>query len=75
MTRRDFQLISATLKSAVAPAYVVLAMADALAGTNPRFDRARFLRASGVRPEEATLLYRAYAAKGLIRPAASGAGG
>lgn len=48
MTRRDFQLISATLKAAHAPVPVVHALAKALAGTNPRFDHARFMRASGV---------------------------
>jgi len=48
MTRRDFQLISATLKRVSAPAFVVSALADALAGTNPKFDRPRFMRASGV---------------------------
>ena len=59
MTRRDFQLISATLRrvrdnlpgpplfqdAADRHAY---ALADVLAGTNPKFDRARFLSASGV---------------------------
>lgn len=60
MTRRDFQLISATLKSVrmnspASPLFQdaadrhTYALADVLAGTNPKFDRARFLRASGVR--------------------------
>ena len=56
MTRRDFQLIAATLKSARAwcdddhhdADTLTHALADALAGTNPKFDRARFLSASGV---------------------------
>jgi hypothetical protein len=48
MTRRDFQLIAGTLREAKARPSVVAALATALAGTNPRFDRARFLRESGV---------------------------
>ena len=62
MTRRDFQLISATLRRAriglegwplpVSPSDAAdrhaFALADVLAGTNPKFDRARFLSASGV---------------------------
>lgn len=58
MTRRDFQLIAAALKK-VAPTFIhplargqhdltAYTLADALAGTNPKFDRARFLSASGV---------------------------
>ena len=58
MTRRDFQLIAATLKR-VRDTYdsyprvfavdaVSHSLADVLAGTNPKFDRARFLSASGV---------------------------
>lgn len=48
MTRRDFQLIAATLKESEAPGRVVSALARVLAGTNPKFDRERFLRASGI---------------------------
>ena len=61
MTRRDFQLIAGTL-AAVRASYSPTwdpnlfracndhahALADALAGTNPRFDRERFLDACGV---------------------------
>ena len=58
MTRRDFQLIAATLKRVrehspgallqLASDTHAFALADVLAGTNPKFDRARFLSASGV---------------------------
>lgn len=61
MTRRDFQLIAGTLnrvRAAYRPNWnpnlframddTTKALADALAGTNPKFDRARFLSASGV---------------------------
>ena len=63
MTRRDFQLISATLRRVRAdfPEWdqfnrhairaldnTTVALADVLAGTNPKFDRARFLSVSGV---------------------------
>lgn len=59
MTRRDFQLIARTLKEARTPAGInaprahvesnalVLALAKALAGTNPKFDHDRFVSASG----------------------------
>lgn len=61
MTRRDFQMISATLSRvrAISPDSApfqaaadrhAYALADVLATTNPRFDRRRFLAASGVRP-------------------------
>lgn len=61
MTRRDFQMISATLARvrANSPASLLFqdaadrhayALADVLATTNPKFDRRRFLAASGVRP-------------------------
>lgn len=60
MTRRDFQLISATLARVrsnlpASPLFQdaadrhTYALADVLAGTNPKFDRKRFLTASGVR--------------------------
>ena len=60
MTRRDFQLIAATLRrvradSPSSPLFQdaadrhTYALADVLAGTNPKFDRHRFLTASGVR--------------------------
>jgi len=54
MTKKDFELIAAALArckpSALNTAWynVVYALADALATTNPRFDRARFLAACGV---------------------------
>lgn len=59
MTRRDFQLIARTLKGARTPREVnapraheeadkiTESLAAALAHTNPRFDRARFLHESG----------------------------
>ncbi|MGP1614994.1 MAG: hypothetical protein ACTS5Y_08085 [Pollutimonas bauzanensis] len=61
MTRRDFQLIAATV-AGVRTGYARArntdlfyalddtsrALADSLAGTNPRFDRRRFLDACGV---------------------------
>lgn len=64
MTRRDFQLISGTLARVRedfpewdqfnrhanrALDAATSALADVLAGTNPKFDRRRFLTASGVR--------------------------
>lgn len=63
MTKKDFELIARTLKStrdSYAPHWDAnlfracddhaRAMAVALAQTNPRFDRARFLLAAGVTP-------------------------
>ena len=57
MTKKDFILIAAALK-ATQPSYAaraqvahditINAIADALATTNPLFDRARFLAACGV---------------------------
>lgn len=47
MTRRDFILISDTLNRYHASPLLIEGMADKLAGTNPKFDRQRFLRASG----------------------------
>lgn len=47
MTRRDFQLISRTLKDAKAHPFVCSKLAAVLAGTNPKFDRRRFMRESG----------------------------
>lgn len=59
MTRKDYVLIAAALKQAhdvstiADRAYGVeraaIMLADALASTNPRFDRERFLKASGVK--------------------------
>jgi len=52
MTRKDYILIAAAIKRAnQAPGYternifVTYEIADALASDNPRFDRARFLKA------------------------------
>ncbi len=55
LEHRHFSFIAATIKAMPdhAPSLrtqkrsVALAFADACAGTNPRFDRARFLRACG----------------------------
>jgi hypothetical protein len=62
MTRKDFELIAKAIKSAVdyeqtfedsntgtrSIAGVAFNLADALADTNDRFDRAKFLKACGV---------------------------
>ena len=51
MTKKDFELIASALRrlgAGHAWKDTCLAMADALANTNPRFDRARFLAACGV---------------------------
>ena len=62
MTKKDFELIAAALKTARINYHyrevmdilkehhnrICAEIADALATTNPRFDRARFLAASGV---------------------------
>lgn len=61
MTRKDFQMIAGVLADVGSVfvntgsdeadevlAVIVDAFADALAGTNPAFDRARFLSACGV---------------------------
>jgi hypothetical protein len=52
MTKKDFELIAAVLRAnsteTVVRERVALDFADELAATNPRFDRARFLRACGV---------------------------
>ena len=51
MTKKDFELIAGTIARLPAgPAHreVARLFADALAGTNPRFDHAKFLRACGV---------------------------
>lgn len=56
MTRKDFQLIAATIKDMptfapslrTAQASAARAFADTLASTNAHFDRARFLSACGV---------------------------
>ena len=48
MTRRDFELIAAAVRKASENGltdHVATALARALAGTNPRFDRARFIAA------------------------------
>ncbi|HEV2816145.1 MAG TPA: hypothetical protein VGW40_02840 [Allosphingosinicella sp.] len=50
MSRKDFELIAATIRrmpSETAPS-AAEHFADALRSTNPRFDRARFIRACGV---------------------------
>jgi hypothetical protein len=46
MTRKDFEMIAAVLSANDASAAMVHAMADALATTNSRFDRARFITAA-----------------------------
>lgn len=64
MTRKDYVLIAAALASAQPDPYADGArflerqhkrdcedIADALASDNPRFDRARFLRACGITTE------------------------
>ena len=58
MTQRDFELIADVLKTQrdlsiltkvdPTPKMIAHAFADRLATVNPRFDRARFLRACGV---------------------------
>ncbi|HET6725866.1 MAG TPA: hypothetical protein VFH85_07670 [Gammaproteobacteria bacterium] len=62
MTRKDYELIAAAIRSALPTALVAadlpllnqahgntaLRLAAALASDNPRFDRARFLKACGV---------------------------
>ncbi len=51
MTRKDYVLIAAALNSCANGAdkkTVAYQLADALAQDNPRFDRARFLKAAGV---------------------------
>jgi len=50
MTRRDFELIADTIRElpTTMRLRVALQFADNLRGTNPRFDRVRFLRACGV---------------------------
>jgi hypothetical protein len=57
MTRKDYVVIAAALRRSLERSPLAdstgvidaaLAMADALAGTNPRFDRSRFLKACGV---------------------------
>jgi len=62
MTRKDFEAIAATLlqtkplhaegKNGIALQWrtTVSAFADMCSGQNPRFDRARFLKACGVTP-------------------------
>lgn len=56
MTRKDYVVIAEAIrKASQAPGYaernafVAHAIADALAADNPRFDRARFLSACGVK--------------------------
>ena len=46
MTRKDFELIAASLRNSSASPETVQAMADTLATTNPRLDRARFIKAA-----------------------------
>jgi hypothetical protein len=52
MTRKDFELIARVVREHIRSAddasegnCIALSFADALAGTNPNFDRARFLKA------------------------------
>ena len=55
MTKKDFELIAAAVKEITADNYKQTRedkaglFADALALTNPRFDRAKFLTACGVK--------------------------
>ena len=54
MTRKDYELIAAVLKAQRSGYWqqegdrdsIVQALADALAGDNPRFDRDRFIKAA-----------------------------
>jgi hypothetical protein len=58
MTKRDYELIAEVVKDLrnlslvpdfeVNPQVIAQTFADRLAKTNPRFDRAKFLRACGV---------------------------
>lgn len=54
MTRKDYVLLAKTIASAAVDGdesereYWAKLIADALAGDNPRFDRERFLKASGL---------------------------
>lgn len=50
MTRRDFELITKTIRDLPPPARPLVAwrFAEALRSTNPRFDAERFLKACGV---------------------------
>ena len=56
MTRKDFEAIASAIRTAVgvdsawtdAAESIASELADYLATTNPRFDRARFLKACGV---------------------------
>ncbi len=57
MTKKDYELIAAALKLSADTGFeshypgivnAAHAIADALAQDNPRFDRARFLKAAGV---------------------------
>jgi len=57
MTRKDYVAIAAAFKNAdkrddgeTIAASVMENIADAMARDNPRFDRARFLKACGVQP-------------------------
>lgn len=59
MTKRDFELIASTIKSAELTdeggrRRLVVAFVNALEKTNPRFDGRRFMQACGL-PEWATL--------------------
>ncbi len=54
MTKKDFQLIAEVLANAWwgsndQKSHIAHDLADALTTTNPRFDRARFLAACGVK--------------------------
>jgi hypothetical protein len=54
MTRKDYVLIAETINALASEKYanmhiVASALADALAGDNPNFDRERFITACGVK--------------------------
>ena len=50
MTHKDFKLIAAALAEAEADGTTIRILADALRGTNPRFDRGRFIAAASGSP-------------------------
>ncbi len=59
MSRRDFELIARTIRRVLErrgdpmdDTALVAEFALALASTNPRFNRCRFMRACGIEPED-----------------------
>jgi hypothetical protein len=46
--RRHYEMVAATLKGLNVRMSAIVAFADMFAADNPRFDRARFLKACGV---------------------------